>query len=336
MLAPFGFTSLERLFRKLFSRTAPGAGALALSLSAGVWTLDTLPVAGPDAAKTPKVASAPAVSQNPFGALLTDLKSRARSASVAPWRSASLESDVVEPVPPALSFSTAEPGQAAPKPEASIVEPGASAPLPPRRPPELGSLMSRNAARRAQQDNRTDLSTDAPDNRSVFEKFFGTGSSTPQAPGPALAYAAPENGAVNDGRNLAAVASPRNDQQTAIYDISAHTVYLPSGTKLEAHSGLGAMMDDPRYVHERMRGATPPHLYELSPREQLFHGVRALRLTPVGGGGVFGRAGLLAHTYMLGPNGQSNGCVSFRDYRAFLQAYENGEIKRLAVVPHLN
>jgi hypothetical protein len=27
---------------------------------------------------------------------------------------------------------------------------------------------------------------------------------------------------------------------------------------------------------------------------------------------VFGRAGLLAHSFMLGPNGDSNGCVSFK------------------------
>jgi hypothetical protein len=35
---------------------------------------------------------------------------------------------------------------------------------------------------------------------------------------------------------------------------------------------------------------------------------------------------------VLGPNGDSNGCLSFRDYDAFLQAYRNGEIRRLAVV----
>jgi hypothetical protein len=84
-----------------------------------------------------------------------------------------------------------------------------------------------------------------------------------------------------------------------------------------------------------MRGATPPSVYELAPREQPFHGVRALRLKPVGGG-VYGRTGLLAHTYMLGPNGDSNGCVSFKNYNAFLQAYEKGEIRRLVVVARLN
>jgi hypothetical protein len=42
--------------------------------------------------------------------------------------------------------------------------------------------------------------------------------------------------------------------------------------------------------------------------------------------------GYHAHTYMLGPNGDSNGCFSFKDYDAFLQAHRNGEIRRLAVV----
>jgi hypothetical protein len=38
---------------------------------------------------------------------------------------------------------------------------------------------------------------------------------------------------------------------------------------------------------------------------------------------------------MLGPNGQSNGCVSFSDYPAFLDAYLKGEVDRLVVVEHL-
>ena len=111
---------------------------------------------------------------------------------------------------------------------------------------------------------------------------------------------------------------------------------MPNGTRLEAHSGLRDRLDNPRYVNERMRGATPPNVYELHPREALFHGVQALRLIPVGDGELYGRTGLLAHTFMLGPNGDSNGCVSFRNYNAFLQAYQSGEIRRLAVVTHLN
>ena len=36
------------------------------------------------------------------------------------------------------------------------------------------------------------------------------------------------------------------DDHTAIYDIVAQTVYLPNGQRLEAHSGMGSLMDDPR------------------------------------------------------------------------------------------
>jgi hypothetical protein len=126
------------------------------------------------------------------------------------------------------------------------------------------------------------------------------------------------------------------DAHTAIYDISAHKVYLPDGRRLEAHSGLGNRLDDPRYVSEKGRGATPPNVYDLSLREEMFHGVRALRLTPVDSSSMFGRVGLLAHSYMLGPNGQSNGCVSINDYPTFLNAYLSGDINRLVVVDHLD
>jgi hypothetical protein len=132
-----------------------------------------------------------------------------------------------------------------------------------------------------------------------------------------------------------AIALPAPDSRTAVYDIAAHTVYLPNGEKLEAHSGLYDKLDDPRYVKVKMRGPTPPNVYDLTLREQLFHGVRAIRLNPVDESKMFGRDGMLAHTYMLGPNGQSNGCVSFKDYRKFLQAYLDGEVNRLVVVPSL-
>lgn len=123
------------------------------------------------------------------------------------------------------------------------------------------------------------------------------------------------------------------ERDTAVYDITAKTVYLPDGTKLEAHSGLGSNLDDPRSSKVRMRGVTPPHIYNLKPREALFHGVPALRLTPIGGeSAIYGRDGLLAHTFMLGPNGDSNGCVSFKDYYAFLDAYRNKGIRKLAVL----
>jgi len=126
-----------------------------------------------------------------------------------------------------------------------------------------------------------------------------------------------------------------DDSRTAIYDIAARTVYLPNGRRLEAHSGLGDHMDDARYVNLKRQGPTPPNTYKLVMREEPFHGVRAIRLVPVGDGKMFGRDGLLAHSYMLGPNGQSNGCVSFSDYPAFLDAYLKGEVDRLVVVEHL-
>ncbi len=127
-----------------------------------------------------------------------------------------------------------------------------------------------------------------------------------------------------------------DDGRTAIYDITAQVVYLPSGRRLEAHSGLGGYMDSPRHVHLRMRGATPPNVYHLTLRERLFHGVRAIRLNPVDGGRMYGRDGILAHSYMLGANGQSNGCVSFSNYPEFLNAYLRGEVTRLAVVERLD
>jgi hypothetical protein len=131
------------------------------------------------------------------------------------------------------------------------------------------------------------------------------------------------------------VPPPDDDGRTAIYDITARAVYLPNGRRLEAHSGFGDLMDNPRHVQVRMQGATPPNVYNLTLRERLFHGVRAIRLNPVDGSKMYGRAGILAHSYMLGPNGQSNGCVSFSDYPEFLNAFLRGEVTRLVVVERL-
>ena len=209
------------------------------------------------------------------------------------------------------------------------------------------------------------------DNRVFLEKSFDPPQHSGQQPSqPALPYAAPESDVLDNEPPMPQMSDtpggpgsygPWSQDQTAaagldfnipgpgggtptttaaawtaVYDISAHTVYLPDGTKLEAHSGQGGRLDDPRYVHEHMRGATPPNVYELALREKTFHGVQALRLKPVGGGNIFGRSGLLAHTYMLGPKGESNGCVVFKNYNAFLQAFQNGQVKRLFVVDNLN
>jgi hypothetical protein len=165
----------------------------------------------------------------------------------------------------------------------------------------------------------------ATEKPTIFEKLFGKPAPT------TLAYASAE-----DDITAEQGTSGRYDHQTAVYDISAHTVYLPDGTQLEAHSGLGPRLDDPRFMNERMRGPTPATVYDLKLRESPFHGVEALRLVPVDESKVFGRSGLLAHSYMLGSNGQSNGCVSFRNYTPFLKAYLNHEIKRLVVVSRLD
>ena len=230
-------------------------------------------------------------------------------------------------------------------------------PLPPIRPAELAEPAPVPAApdRRVAQPGPVSAPADQP---GLFQKLLGIvqqpgallASRPPAAaiaPEPSRpAVAPPPAAASGDGRSgmsglvraLSAAAYGGRlgyDRQTAIYDISARVVYLPDGTRLEAHSGLGAALDDVRYVGERAVGPTPPHLYELTMRESLFHGVQALRLNPVGEGGLYGRAGLLAHPYMLGPNGDSNGCVSVKDYDAFLRAYQNGQIRKLAVVSRL-
>jgi hypothetical protein len=147
-----------------------------------------------------------------------------------------------------------------------------------------------------------------------------------------LASLGPDTGLYHDGPDLAALGYDK----TAVYDISAHAVYLPNGVRLEAHSGMGNLMDNPEHVNERMVGATPPAVYDLKPRERLFHGVAALRMIPQDASATLGRSGLLTHSFMLGPTGQSNGCVSIRNYDSFLRAYKDGEFNRLVVVPNLN
>ena len=184
------------------------------------------------------------------------------------------------------------------------------------------------------------MSLASNERQTIVEKLWGTRRPQPHSSS-LLAFASADasaTGSLGPSQNPALAGNtPRYDQSTAVYDISAHMVYLPDGTRLEAHSGLGNQLDDPRSANIRMRGVTPPHMYELTPREALFHGVPALRLNPIGGEEtIYGRSGLLAHTYMLGPNGDSNGCVSFRDYNAFLNAYRNQGIKRLAVVARID
>jgi hypothetical protein len=210
----------------------------------------------------------------------------------------------------------------------------AAIPVPAARPTESRTDTNRGASVRdmAQRAKAAVMSIASADRQTMVEKLWGKSQARPSL----LAFASADasvTGSLGPTQNPALGGSAPYDRSTAVYDISARMVYLPDGTKLEAHSGLGSSLDDPRSARIRMHGVTPPHIYELKPREALFHGVPALRLTPIGGeDAIYGRSGLLAHTYMLGPNGDSNGCVSFKDYNAFLNAYRNQGIKRLAVV----
>jgi Tlde1 domain len=253
-------------------------------------------------------------------------------------RFAAAARQAVEPAPqpePPRFAEAPKPQEASPRP-APVKVAAAVAPAPVQRPAEntiakgaVGSV--RDMAQRAK---AAVMSITSSEKQTIVEKLWGKA----QAHSPSLlAFASADasvTGSLGPTQNPALAGNtPRYDRSTAVYDISARTVYLPDGTKLEAHSGLGSKLDDPSSANIRMRGVTPPHVYELTPRESLFHGVAALRLTPVGGEeAIFGRTGLLAHSFMLGPNGDSNGCVSFRDYNAFLNAYRNQGIKRLAVV----
>jgi hypothetical protein len=203
-------------------------------------------------------------------------------------------------------------------------KPSAPAGIPlPRSRPAMADLESRPGSAVTQADNAL-----RPDDRTLLKKLSDL------LPGRiTLASLTPDGGLFRQGPDLTSLGY---DKLTAVYDISARAVYLPNGLILEAHSGIGSLKDDPEHVSLPNAGATPPAAYELKPRERLFHGVQALRMIPAEGSTTNGRSGLLAHSYMLGPNGDSNGCVSIRNYDRFLRAFNDGEINRLVVVPSLS
>jgi len=290
-----------------------GTGALALAFGLAAWATD-FDLAGWTNPASANVASGPSFEER-FGPGSV----RRSLAMNYPWRPAAsperanfdaefghIRASLGGPTPE--EQSALQPAPSAPPAEAAI-------PLPRAR-PVLANL----------QPPQNDPATSS-DKRTMFEKIADL---VPMKF--SLASLTPGDGLLSERKDLAALGY---DGQTAVYDISGRTVYLPNGTKLEAHSGLGGLMDDPANIHQRMVGATPPNVYDLRPREKLFHGVAALRMTPVGENEMHGRNGLLVHSYLLGPNGDSNGCVSIKDYDRFLAAYTSGEVKRLVVVPSL-
>ncbi len=128
---------------------------------------------------------------------------------------------------------------------------------------------------------------------------------------------------------------PGRGTRVAIYDVSNATVYMPDGTKLRAHSGIGKMRDNPRYEHVKMTGPTPAGIYRLKMRERRFHGVEAIRMTSIDGRDPKNRTGLLTHTNLLRGQKGSHGCVAFQNYEPFLNAFKRGRVTMLVVVPEL-
>jgi hypothetical protein len=302
---------------RLLREMAFGTAALAMALGLAAWVTDF------DVVGLVKPASANVGSTSSFDERFGSASVRRSLAINYPWRAAArpqradfdAEFAYIEILLGGQSREEqSREENVQPPPPAPTVE--AAIPLPRSR-PVLANLQS----------VKSDPQPVSSDNRTMFEKLADL---VPMRF--SLASLTPGDGLLSERKDLAALGY---DSQTAVYDISARTVYLPSGTKLEAHSGLGSLMDNPAHVDQRMVGATPPNIYDLKPREKLFHGVAALRMTPIGENEMHGRTGLLVHSYLLGPNGDSNGCVSIKDYDRFLQAYRNGEVKRLVVVPSL-
>lgn len=142
-----------------------------------------------------------------------------------------------------------------------------------------------------------------------------------------VAFARPENPV-----RSRTVSPSLSEPKTAVYDVTNAVVHMPDGSQLEAHSGIGGMRDNPKFFHVKMTGPTPPGFYRLSMREALFHGVAAMRLTPVDGKNPLNRDGLLAHSYLLRRPGDSHGCVVFADYKRFLKAFRDGKITHIRIV----
>jgi hypothetical protein len=357
--------------QRVLPKIVPLGAALALAGAIGVWALHWQGSTLPDSvlALWPAPTATHAISK-PFADIAIDADLAAQLKSGTPAvpspQLASLEPSAPFPLPSLEAFPPSAPSipqiGSLPLPagrDLPQIGETESFPLPPARPPGFGApIQSTTPDRHASRPDVTVARPSAqPDNRNVIEKLFGwahpsspvvasTTTTRTAATQPVVAERDSVAASGGFGRgplfsfpspfgNSAPAPVSGYDHYTAVYDISARVVYLPDGTRLEAHSGLGQALDNPRFVAERAVGPTPPHVYDLTLREGSFHGVQAIRLNPVGEGGIYGRAGLLAHPFMLGPNGDSNGCVSFRDYDAFLRAYQNGQVKKLAVVAKL-
>jgi len=154
-----------------------------------------------------------------------------------------------------------------------------------------------------------------------------------------LAYAKPDNPVTTDdgagGIFSRKKGLPGPGSRIAVYVIEDSVVHMPNGEKLKAHSGRGHMRDNPKFVHVKNYGPTPPNVYKLRMREARFHGIEAIRMNPVGDSKMYNRDGFLTHTYLLRRRGDSSGCVVFEDYNRFLNAFKRGNVHTLIVVPSM-
>ena len=174
--------------------------------------------------------------------------------------------DLSEPDDPELNLpDQAQPDTTVAEAQKSILE----VPLPAPRPFELRApavaeprVLTPPANRRT----RTAVLPNTPaDDRTFFEKLFGVKRSAETA----LGYAAPQES--RRRRPRTAAQTRRRLQAVVVLPVhgdlrhqGAQRSTMPNGERLEAHSGLGDRLDDPRFVHERMKGLGRPYVYDLS------------------------------------------------------------------------
>ena len=321
-------------------KIVPFAAALAFAGAISVWALHWQGSTLPDSISS-LWTSAPTATHamsRPFADIPIDanLAAQLTSGVVPSQQVASLEPTApislprLEAFPPSSAPVIPPTGSVPLPPGRDLPEIGEteSFPLPPARPPGFGaptqsSTPDRHASR---PDTAPARPAAQPDNRNVIEKLFGWAH--PSAPGvappPPMRAPRPPSRSSADQRASSAASSGVGrgpllsfpspfgnsapapvsgyDHYTAVYDISNRVVYLPDGTRLEAHSGLGQALDNPRFVAEHAVGPDPAASLRfdiagrlLPRRGRPYASIRS------GEGGIYGRAGLLAHPFMLGP-----------------------------------
>lgn len=273
------------------------------------------------------VAQAPArvMTMAPAGATVAEV------ALVVPSGMLDLDANLIYMTSVAVSGRPFGPAQE--QADASAARTGRSVPLPMANPLNRGQYASGDGMRTFQQlDGGVPLPMRKPsisDQRLAYAAL--PDPTAPLTDGPASPPSSGSDGVISEEEPPL----PTPGSGYAIYDIKAKVVYMPSGERLEAHSGYGDTMDDISAIPKRMVGPTPPNAYSMVMREALFHGSEAVRLNPVGTGRMYGRTGFLVHPYLMGPRGDSNGCISVKDYDKFLTAFKQGEVKKMYVVVEL-